>query len=472
MPRQPNGSSSINLNKDGRYHTWVTVGVKPNGDLDREHISGQTATDVKNAVDELKARKGLTSTKERRGETAGDWFAFYLDNIVKPNLRPKTYAGYASIFNVHVIPHLGGYRLTGMRHLLEPDHLEKMYAHLRSPRGGNLKPSYVLQIHHVISRSLDVALRRGRASRNPCDLMDPPRGGGEHIESLKADEARAVVAVALEDRLAARWVLGFTNGHRQGEALGVRWSYLDLEAGTIRPAKQLQRQTWEHGCTDPRACARPHCEKRAKWTRHCGPGGCSRHKAKTGCPPACPPGCIDHARSCPQRFGGGLVEVETKSKTGKGKAQPIAPLLVELFRLRREAQIREFDALGKTWDPNGLAFTTLDGKPIDPKVDHGAWERLLVAAGVDDARLHAARHTAGTLMVGGGTDISIVQELLRHATINTTREYVDVAMELKREAIEKITKTLFDGDLSALLRAATAAGIAVGPSAEGVDISG
>lgn len=451
MGRQPNGRSGIKQGADGRYHTWVTTGVNADGTLERKHISGVTATAVAEHVAIILKRKARGGGGKI--DTVGEWLAHYLENVVRPNRAYKTYRAYESIINLHVIPRIGGWRLDGLRMRLEPEHVEAMYAELAKPvdqGGAGLAPSYILQVHHVLSRALKVAQRRGRASRNVCELIDPPKSRATHIAALSLADAQAVITVALKDDVAPRWLLGILLGLRQGEALGLRWNRIDLEAGTLLIPKQIQRQTWQHGCDDPHACARPHCENKAK--RKCPPSDCKRHPGKKGCPPPCPPECTDHARLCPQKHSGGLREVDTKSQTGAGKPLPIPPVIVEALRSWRERQIREYADMGRRWDPKGLAFTSGTGAPVDPRRDHARWEQLLVSAGVEDQRLHAARHTAGTLMVATGTDISIVQEMLRHATIQTTRGYVDVAADMKRQAVEKVAASLFDGALADLLR--------------------
>jgi integrase len=48
------------------------------------------------------------------------------------------------------------------------------------------------------------------------------------------------------------------------------------------------------------------------------------------------------------------------------------------------------------------------------------WKALLRRAGVREARLHDARHTASTLLVEQGVHIGVVQEILGHARVTTT----------------------------------------------------
>ncbi len=91
------------------------------------------------------------------------------------------------------------------------------------------------------------------------------------------------------------------------------------------------------------------------------------------------------------------------------------------------------------------------GGPVDPRRDHEAWEKLLKSAGVADSRLHAARHTAGSLLVSQA-DIAVVQEILGHADIRQTKAYIDVAKEIKQNAINEMAAALFEGNLAKLLQ--------------------
>ena len=62
--RKPNGRSSIYEGSDGRWHGWVTMGVKEDGSPDRRHRTGATETEVTNKVRKL---TGLMTTSSKTG---------------------------------------------------------------------------------------------------------------------------------------------------------------------------------------------------------------------------------------------------------------------------------------------------------------------------------------------------------------------------------------------------------------------
>lgn len=141
------------------------------------------------------------------------------------------------------------------------------------------------------------------------------------------------------------------------------------------------------GCTD--ATTPTNVARRLHKIDPC-PSPCRRHARP--CPPPCPPDCVRHASACPQRHGGGIREVDLKSRAGRHAVGIPTPLLAAL-REHKTFQDAERKAAGQLWHPGDWVFTRPNGKPIDPRADHDAWKRLLKEAGVRDARLHDARHT-------------------------------------------------------------------------------
>jgi site-specific recombinase XerD len=67
-------------------------------------------------------------------------------------------------------------------------------------------------------------------------------------------------------------------------------------------------------------------------------------------------------------------------------------------------------------------------------------------AGVRDARLHDARHTAATLLLEQGVDIRVVQEILGHSTLAVTKKYTHVTSRLARDAAARMANALWDDE--------------------------
>jgi integrase len=76
---------------------------------------------------------------------------------------------------------------------------------------------------------------------NPASRVDPPKVRQDEITPLDAEQARAFLDAARGERFEALYILSLTTGLRMGEALGLRWSDIDLDAGTLRVNRQLQR---------------------------------------------------------------------------------------------------------------------------------------------------------------------------------------------------------------------------------------
>src|SRR5690242_20819011 len=97
----------------------------------------------------------------------------------------------------------------------------------------------------------------------------PPKARARR-EERRTRRRRRRLDVAASKRNGARWSVALALGIRQGEALGLRWSYVDLETGVIRAWFQVQRLAWRHGCDDPHACG-------GQWHRLACKKGCKQH---------------------------------------------------------------------------------------------------------------------------------------------------------------------------------------------------
>ncbi|WP_083513803.1 tyrosine-type recombinase/integrase [Curtobacterium luteum] len=88
----------------------------------------------------------------------------------------------------------------------------------------------------------------------------------------------------------------------------------------------------------------------------------------------------------------------------------------------------------------------MDGSPLDPGVDNRAWHALLERAGVNDARLHDARHTTVDLLYEAEVPEAVITEIVGHSTIGMSRRYRSRGNQRAlRDALTKMSKLLTVG---------------------------
>ena len=309
----------------------------------------------------------------------------WLDTIAVRRVRHRTLESYRTALRRHVIPRLGTVPLRD----LAPEDVERLLTAMEADR---LAPATITRTLRVLGRALKVAAQRGRVARNVASLVDaPPQRHTPTPTPLSPNEARLVLATAKPQRNAARWLIALALGLRQSEALGLRWSDLDLTAGTLQVRRGLHRVP-----------------------------------------------------------GHGLIYEEPKSDRSR-RTVAVATPIVAALREHRVRQDAERSLAGGAWEDHDLVFCQPTGRPIDRRADHRAWTRLLAAAGVRHVRLHDARHGVATTLLADGVPARVVAELLGHATTQITLDiYSHVLPALARDASNRMSLALFgEADSSA-----------------------
>lgn len=399
-------TSTLYRGADGYWHARVTMGRAPDGSTDRRHVQRQTKTELRDAVRELEHRRDTEGYTWIRhcDPTLGDWLEHWLDAVLPMTVRWKTLSTYRSQMRLHVVPTLGGWRMSE----IQPEHLEE---HYRRMQADGHSTHTIRAVHRVLRSAMNEAVRRRRLAANPALIARPPRVEDVEVEPLSIEEARRVLGAAQTTLHAARWSMALSLGLRQGEALGLLWDDVDLDDGVLRIRRSVQRRTWEHGC--PTADRAPSCGRK-------------------------------RGAECPSRTGGGLLLVEPKTKASKRSIVLPQPLVEEL-RSHRAAVNRRRLAAGETWDSrHDLVFPAVAGGLIDPARDHTEWKALLKRAGVREVRLHDARHTAATLLLLQNVDIRTVMSIMGWTEMATAQRYTHAVDELRRRAARQMGALLWD----------------------------
>jgi integrase len=349
----PAPKDRIYKRKDNRYEGRYTVQT-PDGGSVRKRVYDRKYKEVKRKLAEAMgdAARGIVFDDENMA--VSEYMTRWLEDSAKSDLAPRTYHNYRLQIRRHISPTIGRLKLSK----LTAAHVQSLYA--AKLRDG-LKPSSVRYIHAVLHRALEQAVRFSLIPFNPAARVDPPKVRQEEITPLDSEQARVFLEGAKGDKFEALYVLSLTVGLRMGEALGLRWSDIDLDAKTLRVNRQLQRI----------------------------------------------------------RDGGGLVFSEPKNASRRTVDLP--QRAVEALRSHRKRQMEEQLRAGSKWQDNGLVFATGKGTPLDAQnVVNRHFKPLLRRAGLPDIRWHDLRHTCATLLLSRGTHPTYVQKLLGHASVQLT----------------------------------------------------
>lgn len=479
--RNANGDSWISdkPNAKGYYEARVWMGTKANGKPDRKHVERKKLADVKRRVRELERERdaGITG-KPGRKPTVEEMLTRLTDVIMPQRGRaPRTIADYKSKCKNDIFPRWGGQKIDRLR----PEQIEDGYAEMLA---DGHKPGHVRKVHAILSSAYEIEVKRGNVARNPCKLVEPPELGQPELPALTRRQIAAVLDAARTRRNSARWSVGLACGLRQGETLGMRWAFLvavcvDCERSTpavecwtdeseeittcpecggacvveLRAWFQLQRLAWEHGCANVEQCTE------GKHRRAC-PKNCPKAARTSGrrhvCvmaedPRLCPENCRKHASTCPDRKlpkGGGIVPVSgglvlRPIKEKRKKTIPLPPQVADILRAHYFGQAVEREHAANLWEEHDLVFSGPTGKPVDYRDDWEEWGDILKAAGVPHHGVHSQRHTAATVLIDEGVDITVVQEMLGHSDIRVTRGYVHTSSPVARDAAARMGSALF-----------------------------
>lgn len=399
-PRRGVGDGTLFKRADGYWVGGVELAPGADGKRRYKRVVRKSRNECVNALRDLKKELAAGRIVAGKSVTVDKWMAYWLSDILPHRgVKPGTLSTYRTTSRLHIVPNLGAKRLDK----LHPSDIRGLYVHLQDTVGGRCAQ----KADQVLRLALNAAVRDGVLGVSVMDRVDKPAHNAKPATVFAAPTALHIIATALQtqgDMWGARWALGFTSGARESEILGLEWSRVDLERATIDISWQLLRQQKEHGCGQLVDGAYPCGMKRSSFC----PG--AHWKFPAGM----------EWRECTRT----LVWTRPKTKAGT-RVVPIIPAMVDALRALRTTD---------TVNPHGLVFHHPDGSPFSQDQDQKMWKKLLVAADVPHAPQHSIRHSTATLLMEAHVDSHVVQSVIGHSNITTTRNYQHVDLELARRA--------------------------------------
>lgn len=256
--------------------------------------------------------------------------------------------------------------------------------------------------HSCLQKIFNDAKKQRLIEYNPAQGVLVPEHETEEFTPLPPDQAQSFIQHLYSTKHPLRFMftLMIHTGMRIGEVLGLVWSAVDFQNGTISIIRQLQPKS-----------------------------------------------------------GGGYYLVTPKTKRSR-RTIKVSNTVLKILRAQKEIQDSRKQYVLKnpklTWHQPSIAlngkpdgetpefiFTSEVGSPLNSCNVIKRFHRTLKECGLPRIRLHDLRHTAATIMLINGIPLFIVSRILGHESVDITGNlYGHLLVEDQIEATEKMEEVL------------------------------
>lgn len=201
-----------------RRQLWKTVkGTKKHAEAELARL-----------INSVESGSEVESTKESVTQFIERWL-----KSCERHLKPRTLQRYRELMVRHALPVIGGLELRKLR----PLHIEKMLLHIRE-RG--LSERTALHVYRVLYTALEQAIKWQIVDRNAAASVVPPKPPRKSVDPPDAADIARLLEAVRDSEIEIPTVIAIGTGMRLGEALGLRWRDVDLEAGSARVVQTIQ----------------------------------------------------------------------------------------------------------------------------------------------------------------------------------------------------------------------------------------
>ena len=308
-------------------------------------------------------------------ESVAEWLGTWLKVYVQHSVKAYTYDSYERTCNIHIIPALGDVRLSA----LSAPQIQQFYNSLLTEK--ELSPKTVKNVHGILHRALDQAVKLGMIRSNPTDLCDLPKAARKEIRPMEPSEISDFLQAIEGTKYGLVYQVTLFTGLRQGEVLGLTWDCIDFQRNTIYVNKQLQKT---------------------------------------------------------KKVGGSYCLAATKNS--RNRVVLAAPSVMELLKKQKNRQQQMQLLAGDAWDnPWDLVFTNELGGHFCHHTVYKHFKKFVKELGMPEERFHDLRHSFAVVSLESGDDIKTVQSNLGHATASFTLDvYGHVSQKMRQQSADRM----------------------------------
>lgn len=384
--KMKNSKMKNGIQERGRNSYLVVVSRGKDPDTGKYQYVWETVrgskTDAKNRRAELIHQLNKGNYIKPAKTTLAEYLERWLEDYCKPNVAPQTAQTYDFFIHKQIIPSIGKIPLVS----LSPERIQRLYVEKlsngRRDGKGGLGGRSVRYIHVTLHTALKNAVKIGMISRNPADAVDAPRVKSHEMQIMNESDIHIFLEYAKSTEYYPLFYLALFSGMRRSEILALKWSDVDLLLCQLSVSKTLH-----------------------------------------------------------QLHNGEIIFSEPKTVKGR-RLIALSPSTALVLHEHRQQQEELKRSLGLKLAEDDLVFSQVDGKPLLPDSVSKAWRNLSKRVGLQEIRLHDARHTHASLMLKQGIHPKVVQERLGHASISITLDtYSHVVPGLQQEQHNALMKS-------------------------------
>jgi integrase len=362
-----------------RWVQLIELPAGPDGKRRRKKVTGRTKSECKRKAHQARAELLTTGAVTDAAMTVRRLMADYMADAT-PGLKPRSVEQYQGWIDRYVVPYIGTRRVRDLR----PADIGAWHNQLRA---DGYSTNTMRCGHRVLVQALNLAVRNDIVIRNVAKQQGGPADAGDirRVEPLTAQQAADLLAGVDGWRYEALvWVL-LGCGLRIGEALGLTWGAVDLDAGELHVRAQVQDL---------------------------------RGEGKTLVPYA---------------------------KTAAGLRSVAVPaVVVAKLREHRKAMLTERMALGAGVPGDDDVVFPNEFHELGDRSNIARQLKVLgEQAGVEGVHPHRLRHTHVSLVLEAGVPLEAVSESVGHRKIGTTKDiYGRLQQRSRRRVADAIDGTL------------------------------
>ena len=367
---------NIYKRKDGRWEGRYKNGYKSDGSTKYSSVYGKTYGEVKAKLETIKrAEKAPQKCLQvKLCDVALEWL-----EMAKISVKESTYALYRRNVESHILPHIGGLKLSQITSQRLTAFVGDLLLHGRCDGKGGLSPNTVQDICTLTGSILEYAKKEYKAN---VSLEAPTVKAPEkemRVLSLDEQQKLEIYLFANMDLIAIGCLLALYTGLRLGELCALRLSDFDLSLGTVKITKTMQR------------------------VKNFDPKGTTKTK----------------------------IIINTPKSRASVRVLPLPDFLLDIIRKRYCSA-----------SPCAYFLTGSVSRFVEPRAVEYRFNQITDNCNLKAVNFHALRHTLATRLAEQKTDIKTLSELMGHSSSKMTLKYMHSSERQKRAVMSCFTHPL------------------------------